>query len=474
MSWHLRKDDLHEMAVDGRRLLFHVPSTSLFELDDLGCALLDAFRARGDLATDQLASVFGTRFERPQIDEGLADLAALNLIEPSGAVPLTRPASPLPRDALTSLVLSVTTGCNLSCSYCYKEDLTRPAEARLLSVEDGQRAIDLLIAESGTRRRLNLAFFGGEPLTALPSIRSLVDYADGHAAEAGKQMDYSVTTNAVLLTDEAIDFLTAHRFGVTVSMDGPQAIHDRNRRTVSGKGSYEVVAANARKLLGRYQGRPVGARVTLTAGSTDVAAIHHHLKWDLGFAEVGFAPVSAGMPAGFCLSDQETRDVFAGFEALALAWRDAALAGRDIGFSNIRQLVSVLHEGSSKLIPCGAGVNLLAVEAGGGISLCHRFAGSDVGRFGHVAEGIDRPALQSFLDQARRRTEIHCSTCRARSICAGGCYHESYARHGDLEQPTHHYCELMLRWVDLGIAIYAEVMAKNPAFLDEAPREILQ
>ncbi len=467
MVWRLNTGSFREIRVDGRRVLFHVPSAGLFELDDLGGAVFDQFCRHGERATEQLVDALSPGFAGDQVQEVLAELGAINLLQASGQTSARRPPPPVPAGALSTLVLNVTTGCNLACNYCYKADLARPAEAVQLSTRDGRLAIDMLIAESGNRRRLNITFFGGEPLTALPLIGELIAYADQQAGLAGKEVDYSLTTNALLLSDDVIDFLARHRFGITVSMDGPQTVHDLNRRTRTGKGTYQAVAANARRLLERYRARPVGARVTLTSGVRDVPGIHRHLKHDIGFAEVGFAPVTAGTPAGFCLDEAETQGVFADFEALAVAWRDAAIEGRDIGFSNISQLLTVLHHGHSKLLPCGAGLNLLAVQADGGISLCHRFAGSGTGLFGHVSTGVDRGGIANFLDHAVKRAEDNCSTCHARSVCAGGCYHESYARHGDMAQPTHHYCDLMRRWLDIGIAIYVELMAKNPTFMSQ-------
>ena len=114
------------------------------------------------------------------------------------------------------------------------------------------------------------------------------------AAELGKVVDFSLTTNATLLTPELVDWFDAHRFALTVSMDGPKALHDANRKTVGGKGSYDLVARNVRMLLARYRSRPIGVRVTLTRGVTDVIGIHDHLKYDLGFHEVGFGPATSG------------------------------------------------------------------------------------------------------------------------------------------------------------------------------------
>ena len=138
-------------------------------------------------------------------------------------------------------VLTLTTGCNLGCSYCYREDLTSPKNSSVMDYQTGVRSIDLLMQEASENERVAIVFFGGEPLTRIAVIRDLVAYAEEKAAAAGKAVDFSLTTNATLLTDEIIDFLDAHRFGITVSIDGDQAQHDRHRhRELDGPGHRRI------------------------------------------------------------------------------------------------------------------------------------------------------------------------------------------------------------------------------------------
>lgn len=464
----LRTENLHEVSLGQRRVLFHVPTTSLFDLDGLSCQVLDFLRDDGP-ALDSRAVVehFQGRHAAADVLEALGELEALDLIAAPGLAKPRAARPAIPKDSLSALVLNVSTGCNLACSYCYKEDLTSPAAARRLSPAKAEAAVDLLLRESGRQQRVSITFFGGEPLTNLSLIRHVVAYAERRGAETAKTFDFSMTTNGTLLDDTVIDYLDSHRFGLSISMDGPREVHDRNRRTIGGRGTYAVVAPKVRRLLERYRSRPVGARVTVTAGAVDVLAIHGHLKDELGFAEVGLAPVTAGLPSALCLGDDEIKTVFDGMKTLAWRYRDAALTGRDIGFSNISQMMTTLHEGNTKLVPCGAGLSMLAVDAEGELKLCHRFTGSPLDGFGDVATGIDRARVEAFIDRAVARADGSCASCRARHVCAGGCYHEAYARHGDPFHPTDHYCELIRDWIDTGIAIYADIMAQNPGFLGQ-------
>lgn len=457
----------HRVEVDGRMLLFHVPTTSLFEIDRLDGDVIDLFADRGTVSEGDVRDRFDGLVDPDEVAERIRTLLDLDIVTDGRPPRPERPPVTIQNFPLTTIVLNVNTGCNLSCTYCYKEDLDTPSKGRKMAFDTARRSIELLLSESPDRDSYNLVFFGGEPLSNLGLIREVVDYAEDRFGGLGKRVDFTLTTNATLLTEEIVDWLNAHRFGLTVSMDGPKALHDLNRKTVGGKGTYELVAAKTRMLLERYTSRPVGGRVTLTHGVTAVGEIFDHLKREIGFHEVGFSPVTSGPIAPFNLTGDELVTVFDEMKRLGLHYRDAALKGENIGFSNMHQLMTDLYEGRSKALPCGAGLGMLAVDHGGRLNLCHRFTGSDMETYGDLDSGIAKEKLARFIEDRADRTEKGCATCRIRNICAGGCYHESYAHFSDPMKPTYHYCDLMRDWVDFGISVYGELIAENPAFFTD-------
>ena len=457
--------NVHDVSVEGRRMLFHVPTTSLFEMDGVSAAVLDLFRDHDEVTPHTVRGAFDGRFAPEDLSEVIDGFVKLDILRDSrkrdqGPQPIQVESFPL-----STIVLNVNTGCNLSCTYCYKEDLAAPDQGERMELETAIKSFELLLKQAKDRKRVNLVFFGGEPLSNLPLIRQMVAYAEPRAAELGKTVDFSLTTNATLLNEAMIDWLDAHRFGITVSMDGPKALHDKHRKTVGGKGTYDAVARKTRLLLSRYRSRPVGARVTLTRGVTDVLAIHEHLKNDIGFFEVGFSPATSGAVSAFNLTDQELAGVFRDMKRLGARYVEAALRDENIGFSNMHQLMTDLAEGTKKAVPCGAGLGMLAVDKRGDLHLCHRFTGSKLPSFGSVESGIDEPSLGSFIEKAQDKASRACGTCRIRNICAGGCYHESYARFEDPHSPVYHYCDLMRDWVDFGIEAYSRITRENPTFL---------
>ncbi|MBZ0215477.1 MAG: quinohemoprotein amine dehydrogenase maturation protein [Fimbriimonadaceae bacterium] len=458
--------NVHDVDVDGRRMLFHIPTTGLFEIDEVCGAVIDLLRRQEQVTRESVHDALDDRFGVDEVGGVIDSLCTLDIVRGDIQGDATPPVQ-VKEFPLSTIVLTVNSGCNLSCTYCYKEDLTTPDQGNRMDFETAVKSFELLLKQAKDRERVNLVFFGGEPLTNMPLIRQMVDYAEQRGREVGKLIDFSLTTNATLLTEENVAYMDAHRFAITVSMDGPKALHDKHRKMVNGKGSYDLVSRKARMLLERYRSRPVGVRVTLTRGVTDVLAIHNHLKNDLGFFEVGFSPATSGDVTEFNLTDEELHRVFQDMKALGRQYVDAALRGVNIGFSNMHQLMTDLAEGTKKAIPCGAGVGMLAVDGDGDIHLCHRFVGSKQDSFGNVDDGIDKVGLGAFVEEAQDKNSRACGTCRIRNICAGGCYHESYARFEDPHSPVYHYCDLMRDWVDFGIEAYTRIIRENPQFLEQ-------
>lgn len=461
-SLQLQRQNYRAVGQSGQRFLLHVPTTSMFELDKAADSVLELLEEVGAVSEQDVRGRFDGIFSPDEVCDSLADFIALGVISAERKDFKIAPRE-IEQSPISTLVLTLTTGCNLGCTYCYREDLTTPSKATVMEEDTAKRAIDLLLKESTGHEKVNVVFFGGEPTTRFRSIQALVPYAEAEAERLGKKVDFSLTTNASLLTEEMIAFFHAHRFGISVSMDGDEEIHDRYRITIGGKGTHKQVSKNVRNLLAGHTSRPVGARVTLSGGNTEVARIYRHLYEELGFAEVGFAPATASNDSPLGLDDAEMRTVIDAMKALGREYTEAAKRGMRHGFSNMNQLMQDLYSGTRKAVPCGAGIGLLAVGVEGQLALCHRFTGTAFPSFGDVNAGIAQKELSAFLSEAQTMHPA-CQKCSARSICAGGCYHESYVRHGDAMSPTFSHCDFIREWLDFGIECFGEIMRANPSF----------
>jgi uncharacterized protein len=465
----LRRGDFHAFEADGSQHVYLVPSAAVFRLDGASAAVLDALGTE-DLSPQVLTDRLADRYPAPVVEETVQELIGAQAIKPVQA-PVPRPVAPGPRRRipLTTLVLNVTSKCNLSCKYCYEygEDrLVEPAtKPRFMSEETARESVDFMFAEAGDAPKVHLTFFGGETLLNFKVLRFAMSYAKEKAAAFGKEVDASLTTNATLLRDEIIDWMVEHNIGVTVSMDGAREQQDANRIFANGMGSYDTVIPRVQELLRRHRRRPIGARVTLTKGNLQVREIYRHLKDEVGFYEVGFAPVTTSWQRDYAIQDDGFEQMLHEFQLLAREFQETSLAGRHHGFSNVRDTLEEIHKGVAKAYPCGAGLGLLGVATDGDVALCHRFAGSDSHKLGTVRDGIDHSRQDEYLRSHHIDNKTDCSTCWARSLCAGGCYHEAHTRYGSTAQPNLHYCDWIRRWSATCLEVYATLAAQRPEFL---------
>jgi uncharacterized protein len=465
----LRAGEMHRFEVAGARFAYLVPSAAVFALDETACAVLDALDGKS-LTHEQLRNELGVRFPADSVDETLRELVRVHALGRSESESKPQKALPVRPFPLQTLVLNVTNQCNLSCGYCYEYGEDRiPGAAtegpRFMSEATARAAVDFMLKESGESRVAHLTFFGGETLLNLPVLKASIAYARTRAAELGKEVDFSMTTNATLLRSDVIQYLADNDVGVTISIDGPKDVQDGFRVFKGGAGSYDVVLPKIQELLQRHKRHLIGARVTLTAANLDVKRIFRHLTEEIGFAEVGFAPATTAAKRDYAIAGDGYEQVLEQFRALAREFLEYALAGRHHGFSNVKDTLEEIHKGMSKPYPCGAGLGLLGVSTDGDVALCHRFAGSNAHKLGSVTGGIDREQQARFLEESHIAEKTDCSRCWARPVCAGGCYHEAWTRYGDARRPNLHYCEWIRGWIHTCLEIYGELAVRRPEFL---------
>jgi uncharacterized protein len=452
--------------------LYLVPSGGIFSLDELSSAILDTL-SDGPLDREQLISRVSQKAGCGPVDVAscIHELGQVRALYDPADPFITEDPPQLPEHfPLQTLVINVTNQCNLSCQYCYEfgEDkiATPEGKKKFMDLATAKSSVEYLLAQSEGRRSVHITFFGGETLMNFPLLRSVVDYSREQAGRKGVSIDFSLTTNATLLTPSIIDFLAENRVGVTVSLDGPKEMNDKFRIFANGRGSYDIIEPKVRELLARHHTRPIAARVTMTSHAMDVFKIYRHLKHDLGFHEVGFAPVTSSPDRLYSINEPGMDQVFAQFSELAQEYLQFGLRGELHGFSNVSDTLAELHQGVNKSHPCGAGLGLVGVGPSGDIAPCHRFVDSDEHVLGNVTTGIDKKKQSAFLDRGNIQAKPDCHTCWARPLCAGGCHHEAFVRYGDTGHPNLHFCTWIRGWTHTCLEIYGALAEKNSGFLD--------
>jgi uncharacterized protein len=465
---NLQLSEVHTFRGSTMDFAYLVPSGGIVALDEISVAVLKRLEQSSLSREALIDELVASGHPALEAEETIDELEKMRAIQTGRSV--YEPSTPLPEEfPLQSIVLNVTNQCNLSCSYCYEfgEDkiATLDGKKKFMDMETAAASVDYLLNESGGRESVHITFFGGETLMNFPLMKQVVIYAREQAAKQGRNVEFSLTTNATLLSPTIIDFLSEHGIGVTVSMDGTKEMQDKFRIFSNGKGSYDIIKPKVQELISKHKSRPVAARVTMTSGAMDVHKIYQHLKHELGFHEVAFAPVTTSPDRLYSIGEPGMGDVMRQFEELADEYLEHALRGEHHGFSNVTDTLAELHQGVNKSLPCGAGLGMVGIGPSGDIAPCHRFVDSDEHVLGNITDGIDQAKRADFLGRGNIDTKYDCHTCWARPLCAGGCHHEAFVRYGDTGHANLHYCDMIRGWTNKCLEIYGVIAEKNPSYL---------
>ncbi|MGE5509085.1 MAG: thioether cross-link-forming SCIFF peptide maturase [Chitinophagales bacterium] len=444
---------VHTFSVNDRRFALDVNSGALHALDAVAFALLQREEVRQALSRPLVgAEPAGLGAEERETFAELAELVRQGTLF-SAMPPL--PDSPAAPPALKALCLHLAHDCNLRCAYCFAQEGGFGGERGLMPAEVGRRALDLLISGSGRRRKLAVDFFGGEPLLNLGVVRELADYARTRAAAAGKEVTFTLTTNALALTGEALDYLAASDFNVVLSLDGRPEVHDRLRRRPGGAGSHAAVLANCRSFVERRGGTNYYLRGTFTHHNLDFCADVEYLL-QAGFRSLSLEPVVAA-EGPWALQEEDLPALLAEYDKLAALYLAEHRAGRPFTFYHFNLALFDAPCLPRRLTGCGAGYEYLAVTPSGDLYPCHQFVGREGFKLGDVFTGQIDQARAAEFRQANVLAKPACRRCWARFHCSGGCQANAHLFSGNLYEPYALGCALQKKRIECALAVQGEL-----------------
>ena len=353
-----------------------------------------------------------------------------------------------------ALCLHVAHTCNLNCSYCFASQGKYHGERALMSYEVGKRALDFLVENSGTRRNLEVDFFGGEPLMNFEVVKQLVAYARSIEKEHYKKFRFTLTTNGMLIDDDVIDFCNRECHNVVLSLDGRKEVHDRYRVDYAGNGSWERVVPKFQKLVQARGDKDYYIRGTFTHANPDfVKDILTML--DLGFTQLSMEPVVCAEGDPEALTREDLPIVLNQYELLAELMRTRRHQGRPFTFYHYMIDLTGGPCVYKRISGCGSGTEYMAVTPWGDLYPCHQFVGEEKFKLGDIWHGVTNPDVQAQFAACNVYAHPECRDCWARLYCSGGCAANAYHATGAVTGVYQYGCELFKKRMEC--AIMAEI-----------------
>lgn len=372
-----------------------------------------------------------------------------------------------PQPIIKSICLHVAHDCNLRCKYCFAGTGAFGGHRGLMDLETGKKGIDFVLEASAHRKHCEVDFFGGEPLLNFQVVKDLVHYGRKAAAERGKTIKFTMTTNAVLLTEEVQNFLEQEDISVVLSIDGRPEVHDRMRPYAGGKGSYNQVVPRLQQFAAkRPESSPyaVGtyyyARGTYTHFNLDFDKDVDHLL-DLGVKQISLEPVVAKPEEPYAFQEDDVPEILKSYDRLGEDLLARKIKGEDFSFFHFNV---ALEQGPclpKRLSGCGAGHEYAAISPEGDIYPCHQFVGQEEFKMGSLRD--EQPGLNPDLVNSFRNAHIYkkasCRECWARFSCSGGCHAANYSFSGNLNEVYSLGCEFQKKRLE--VALYLQIKERS-------------
>ncbi len=353
-----------------------------------------------------------------------------------------------------ALCLHIAHDCNLACKYCFAEEGEYHGRRAFMSFEVGKKALDFLVANSGSRVNLEVDFFGGEPLMNWQVVKELVAYGRSLEETNNKKFRFTLTTNGMLLDDEVLDFANKEMANIVLSIDGRKEIHDLMRPRRGGQGSYDEVVPKYKKVAKSRNQMNYYVRGTFTRNNLDFTQDVKHLA-DEGFEQISVEPVVADETQDYALREEDIPVIAAEYDKLALEYIRRKKEGK--GFNFFHFMIDL--EGgpcvAKRLSGCGSGTEYLAVTPWGDFYPCHQFVGQEEFIMGNVDEGIVRTDIRDTFKECNVYAKDKCKDCFAKFYCSGGCAANAYHFGGSINGSYDLGCELQRKRVECAIMIKA-------------------
>lgn len=450
---------VHQYKNNGYDIVLDVNSGAIHVVDDVTYDVIAYINERSaeQYSKEALIDTLSEKYDRAEVEEALEEVQSLideealftkdtyeNYIMDFKKRPTV----------VKALCLHIAHDCNLACQYCFAEEGEYHGRRALMSFEVGKKALDFLIANSGSRRNLEVDFFGGEPLMNFQVVKDLVAYGREQEKIHDKKFRFTLTTNGVLLNDEIMEFCNKEMGNVVLSIDGRKEVHDKMRPFRKGAGSYDLIVPKFQKFAESRNQDKYYARGTFTHYNTDFAADVLHLA-DLGFKQISVEPVVAEPTEPYAITEEDLPKLFEEYDKLAAEMVERHKDGRDFNFFHFMIDLEGGPCVAKRLSGCGSGTEYLAVTPWGDFYPCHQFVGNEKFLMGNVDEGVKNTELRDEFKCCNVYAKEKCRNCFAKFYCSGGCAANAFNFSGDICGAYDIGCELQKKRIECAIMIKA-------------------
>jgi len=447
---------IHQYKLNGYNIVLDICSGGVHVVDDVAYYIISVFEEN---PKETVLNLTKEQFPEISKDEILTCYDQILELKNNGELftedtfqPMASTLKEKTSGVVKALCLHIAHTCNLNCSYCFASQGKYHGERAVMSFEVGKQALDFLVKNSGTRRNLEVDFFGGEPLMNFQVVKDLVKYARSIEKQYNKNFRFTLTTNGVLIDDDVIDFANKEMSNVVLSLDGRREVHDRFRVDYNNKGSWEKIVPKFQKLVKERGNRDYYMRGTFTHHNPDFLEDIKAML-DLGFTELSMEPVVCAKGDPSELTEEDLPIVLKQYEDLAKLMIEKDKEGKPFTFYHYMIDLTGGPCIYKRISGCGSGTEYMAVTPWGDLYPCHQFVGDEKYLLGNVFDGVNNKEVVDEFMSCNVYARKECKDCWARLYCSGGCAANAYHATGSVKGIYEYGCKLFKKRMECAIMV---------------------
>ena len=371
-------------------------------------------------------------------------------------------------DELGLLVLHVSEGCNLGCTYCFADrGHYGETKAKWMSPDDAVESVKQALKKySGLR---GIKFFGGEPLLNLDAIEAVCEYIKNDS-ELKTLPDLHAVTNMTVLSDRSIKIINDYGINLTGSIDGPPELHNKFRIFANGKGSFDKVDETIKKYR-ELTGQPKVLEVVYSPAHLDAGKsmedVHRYLTERYGIPNIIIHPMEPHEPVNQYISERQWSTYRESMYTQASDYGEYFFSQSvdNEQYYNLATYFSDMAADKQKDSHCDLGVDTITITAGGEVYPCYTFIGNKDFVMAESPKEIGTTKFEDIQSQFISNKKSDNATCRSCSIykTCHQCPGEMLSQTGSINSVMPVSCDFMTGFIE-GILAGLNKTKNNPVF----------
>ncbi|MEE0841165.1 MAG: thioether cross-link-forming SCIFF peptide maturase [Acutalibacteraceae bacterium] len=447
---------IHQYKLGGFNIVLDVCSGSVHVVDEVAYDIISLFENNEKEYVIQKVCELHTDIAEAEILDCYSQIEELKnsgkLFAPDTFESMAGALKEKTAGVVKALCIHIAHTCNLNCEYCFASQGKYHGDRAVMSFEVGKRALDFLVENSGSRKNLEVDFFGGEPLMNFEVVKQMVAYARSIEKEKGKNFRFTLTTNGLLVDDDVIEFSNKEMSNVVLSLDGRKEVHDRYRVDYAGNGSWEKIVPKFQKFVNARGNKNYYMRGTFTHNNPDFLEDIKTML-ELGFSELSMEPVVCEKGDKNELTMDDLPIVMEQYERLAELMLQKDKEGKPFTFYHYMIDLTGGPCIYKRISGCGSGTEYMAVTPWGDLYPCHQFVGEEKFKLGDIWKGVTNKEVQNEFMGCNVYAHAECKDCWARLYCSGGCAANAYHATGKVTGVYKYGCELFKKRMECAIMV---------------------